>query len=129
MSAPVPSTPVCRTNGSEAGGASACGGAASRAGERSLARCGSLADIDGTRRLNEVVLNHVLVRRADGPTTEALIAEIQSDGRIWCGPTQWDRATAMRISGSSWRTGVDGATFTADVILDCAERVHANARP
>ena len=33
----------------------------------------------------------------DGPTTEALIAEVQSDGRVWCGPTQWGGATAMRI--------------------------------
>ena len=50
--------------------------------------------------LNEVVLNQVLVRLADGPTTEALLAEIQSDGRVWCGPTQWDGTTAMRISVS-----------------------------
>jgi glutamate/tyrosine decarboxylase-like PLP-dependent enzyme len=83
----------------------------------------------GLTILNEVVLNQVLVRLADGPTTEALIAEIQSDGRIWCGPTQWDGATAMRISVSSWKTGVDDATFAADVILDCADRVLANARP
>ena len=54
--------------------------------------------------LNDVVLNQVLVRMVDGPTTEALIAEIQSDGRIWCGPTVWDGATAMRISVSSWKT-------------------------
>jgi len=81
----------------------------------------------GLTILNEVVLNQVLVRLADGPTTEALIAEIQSDGHIWCGPTQWDGATAMRISVSSWKTGLADATFAADVILDCAARVHANA--
>lgn len=83
----------------------------------------------GLTILNEVVLNQVLVRLVDGPTTEALIAEIQSDGRIWCGPTQWDGATAMRISVSSWKTGIADATFAADVILDCADRVRANARP
>ncbi len=83
----------------------------------------------GLTILNEVVLNQVLVRLADGPTTEALIAEIQSDGRIWCGPTQWDGVTAMRISVSSWKTGLADATFAADVILDCAARVHANAPP
>ena len=65
--------------------------------------------IDGLTILNEVVLNQVLVRLVDGPTTEALIAEIQSDGRIWCGPTQWDGATAMRISVSSWKTDLDDA--------------------
>jgi glutamate/tyrosine decarboxylase-like PLP-dependent enzyme len=77
----------------------------------------------GLTILNEVVLNQVLTRLVDGPTTEALIAEIQSDGRIWCGPTQWDGATAMRISVSSWKTDLDDAAFAADVILECADRV------
>jgi glutamate/tyrosine decarboxylase-like PLP-dependent enzyme len=81
----------------------------------------------GLTILNDVVLNQVLARLVDGPTTEALIAEIQSDGRIWCGPTQWDGATAMRISVSSWKTGTADAAFAADVILDCATRVHADA--
>jgi glutamate/tyrosine decarboxylase-like PLP-dependent enzyme len=73
--------------------------------------------------LNDVVLNQVLVRLDDGSTTEALIAEIQQDGRIWCGPTQWDGATAMRISVSSWKTDNDTAELAADVILECAARV------
>jgi glutamate/tyrosine decarboxylase-like PLP-dependent enzyme len=73
--------------------------------------------------LNDVVLNQVLARLVDGPTTQALIAEIQADGRIWCGPTEWVGTTAMRISVSSWKTGIDDATFAADVILDCAKRV------
>ena len=77
----------------------------------------------GMKILNDVVLNQVLVRMVDGPTTEALIAEIQSDGRIWCGPTVWDGATAMRISVSSWKTGPDDAAFAAGVILECAGRV------
>jgi len=77
----------------------------------------------GLTILNDVVLNQVLARLVDGPTTEALIAEIQSDGRIWCGPTQWDGATAMRISVSSWKTRSADATFAADVILDCAARI------
>jgi len=83
----------------------------------------------GLTILNDVVLNQVLGLLVDAPTTEALIAEIQSDGRIWCGPTQWDGATAMRISVSSWKTGTTDATFAADVILDCAARVHTDVRP
>jgi glutamate/tyrosine decarboxylase-like PLP-dependent enzyme len=79
----------------------------------------------GLMILNDVVLNQVLVRFVDGPTTEALIAEIQADGRIWCGPTRWDGATAMRISVSSWKTDLDDAAFAADAILDCANRVRA----
>jgi glutamate/tyrosine decarboxylase-like PLP-dependent enzyme len=77
----------------------------------------------GLTILNDVVLNQVLVRLVDGSTTEALVAEIQSDGRIWCGPTQWGGATAMRISVSSWKTNLDDAAFAADVILDCARRL------
>ena len=86
----------------------------------------ALAD-PGRAELNDVVLNQVLVRLVDGPTTEALIAEIQADGRIWCGPTQWDGATAMRMSVCSWKTGPGDAALAADVILACAERVRACA--
>jgi len=78
----------------------------------------------GISVLNDVVLNQVLVQLVDGPTTEALIAEIQLDGRIWCGPTQWNGTTAMRISVSSWKTDLAEAKFAAGVILDCAKRVH-----
>jgi glutamate/tyrosine decarboxylase-like PLP-dependent enzyme len=77
----------------------------------------------GLTILNEVFLNQVLVRLVDGPTTEALIGAIQSDGRIWCGATQWGGATAMRISVSSWKTDAADAASAADVILECARRV------
>jgi glutamate/tyrosine decarboxylase-like PLP-dependent enzyme len=80
-------------------------------------------DEHGFDILNEVVLNQVLVRLQDGSTTEALIAEIQADGRIWCGPTMWDGATAMRISVSSWKTEPTDAVHAADVIVECAGRV------
>src|SRR6476646_4127448 len=43
--------------------------------------------------LNDVVLNQVLVRLDDSETTELLLAEIQRDGRVWCGPTQWAGGT------------------------------------
>ena len=81
---------------------------------------------DGLTILNDVVLNQVLVRLVDGPTTEALIAAVQADGRVWCGPTQWGGATAMRISVSSWRTDLEVAAFTADVIIDCSRQVMAS---
>ncbi len=73
--------------------------------------------------LNDVVLNQVLVLLDDPPTTERLIAEIQRDGRIWCGPTQWNGATAMRISVSSWKTTIEDAKTAAQVIVECADRV------
>jgi glutamate/tyrosine decarboxylase-like PLP-dependent enzyme len=74
--------------------------------------------------LNEVVLNQILLRLDDSATTEALIAEIQHDGRIWCGPTQWDGNTAMRISVSSWKTTIDHGEHAADVIIECAARLN-----
>jgi glutamate/tyrosine decarboxylase-like PLP-dependent enzyme len=73
--------------------------------------------------LNDVVLNQVLVRFVDGPTTEHLIAAIQRDGRIWCGPTQWQGSTAMRISVSSWKTTLDDAERAADVIVELSASV------
>ncbi len=73
--------------------------------------------------LNDVVLNQVLVRLDDPVTTEQLIAEIQRDGRIWCGATQWSGGTAMRVSVSSWKTTVDDARDAAHVIAECARRL------
>jgi glutamate/tyrosine decarboxylase-like PLP-dependent enzyme len=70
--------------------------------------------------LNDVVLNQVLVRWHDGPTTEHLLEAVQHDGRVWCGPTQWDGATAMRISVSSWKTTRQDAGRAADVIIELA---------
>lgn len=77
----------------------------------------------GFHILNDVVLNQVLVRYRDPEWTEKLIAEVQHDGRIWCGPTQWDGATAMRISVSSWKTTFDDARDAADVITECASAI------
>ena len=77
----------------------------------------------GLTVLNDVVLNQVLVRMDDGPTTEALVAAVQADGRVWCGPAVWDGAAAMRVSVSSWKTGPVEAAFAADVILECAWQV------
>lgn len=70
--------------------------------------------------LNDVVLNQVLVRHRDGATTERLVAAIQADGRIWCGPTMWHGETALRISVSSWKTTVADAERAADVIIEIA---------
>lgn len=85
----------------------------------------SLSTERGFEVLNEVVLNQVLVRFRSGRATEALIDEIQRDGRIWCGPTQWIGETAMRISVSSWKTTTDDAKAAAEVIIECAARVEA----
>ena len=74
----------------------------------------------GFEILNDVVMNQVLVRYVDGPTTERLMAALQGDGRVWCGPTQWGGATAMRISVSSWKTDREAARRAADAIVEVA---------
>jgi glutamate/tyrosine decarboxylase-like PLP-dependent enzyme len=80
---------------------------------------GRLRD-EGFDVLNDVVLNQVLVRYVDGPTTERLMAALQADGRVWCGPTQWGGQTAMRISVSSWKTDQAVAIRAAEAIVEVA---------
>lgn len=75
--------------------------------------------------LNDVVLNQVLVRLDDDATTQALVAAVQADGRIWCGATRWHDAAAMRISVSSWKSTPADADDVAGVVLDCAARARA----
>ena len=70
--------------------------------------------------LNDVVLNQVLVRYVDGPTTERLMAALEADGRVWCGPTRWGGQTAMRISVSSWKTDRAIAVRAAETIVEVA---------
>ncbi len=54
--------------------------------------------------LNEVVINQVLVSFGDAEITRDVIRRIQEDGTCWCGVTEWQGKTAMRISVSSWAT-------------------------
>jgi glutamate/tyrosine decarboxylase-like PLP-dependent enzyme len=58
----------------------------------------------GYEVLNEVVLNQVLVSFGDAATTRRVIDALQVDGTCWCGGTEWQGRTAMRISVSSWAT-------------------------
>ena len=58
----------------------------------------------GFEVLNEVVINQVLVSFGDASTTREVIRRIQEDGTCWCGATEWQGKTAMRISVSSWAT-------------------------
>jgi aromatic-L-amino-acid decarboxylase len=58
----------------------------------------------GFEVLNEVVINQVLVSFGDAASTREVIQRIQEDGTCWCGVTEWQGKTAMRISVSSWAT-------------------------
>ena len=61
----------------------------------------------GFQILNDVVLNQVLVSFGDAAVTRRAIAEIQDDGTCWCGGTEWQGRTAMRISVSCHATTED----------------------
>ena len=58
----------------------------------------------GFEVLNEVVINQVLVSFGSAEVTREVIRRIQDDGTCWCGITEWQGRTAMRISVSSWAT-------------------------
>ncbi|MGJ5814761.1 pyridoxal phosphate-dependent decarboxylase family protein [Paludibaculum fermentans] len=72
--------------------------------------------------LNDVVLNQVLVSFGSSEQTKAVIAGIQEDGTCWCGSTQWQGRTAMRISVSSWATTEGDVTRSLEAILRVARQ-------
>ena len=74
----------------------------------------------GYKVLNDVVLNQVLVSFGDSKTTKRVIQRIQEDGTCWCGGTEWQRQTAMRISVSSWKTTENDVEECSDVIIRIA---------
>ena len=73
--------------------------------------------------LNDVVLNQVLVSFGTAAQTQRVIEEVQKDGTCWCGGTQWQGHTAMRISVSSWATTDDDVQQSLDAILRLARGV------
>lgn len=54
--------------------------------------------------LNDVVINQVLVSFGDAERTLQVVRRLQEEGICWCGSTEWQGHTAMRISVSSWAT-------------------------
>jgi glutamate/tyrosine decarboxylase-like PLP-dependent enzyme len=74
----------------------------------------------GFQILNEVVLNQVLVSFGDESRTRQVIERVQQDGTCWCGPTEWQGRTAMRISVSSWATQDEDVDSSVAAILRAA---------
>jgi glutamate/tyrosine decarboxylase-like PLP-dependent enzyme len=58
----------------------------------------------GYEILNDVVINQVLVSFGPPATTRRIIERLRQDGVCWCGATEFQGRTAMRISVSSWAT-------------------------
>jgi glutamate/tyrosine decarboxylase-like PLP-dependent enzyme len=71
--------------------------------------------------LNQVVLNQVLVSFGDAERTRQVIRGVQEDGTCWCGGTEWQGHTAMRISVSSWATSEADVELCLEAILRIAE--------
>jgi glutamate/tyrosine decarboxylase-like PLP-dependent enzyme len=70
--------------------------------------------------LNEVVLNQVLVSFGDAELNRQIIVAIQKEGTCWCGGTEWQGKTAMRISVSSWATTEEDVDRSLDAIVRIA---------
>src|SRR5450432_3171848 len=76
----------------------------------------------GYEILNDVVLNQVLVSFGDSETTLRIIKKIQEDGTCWCGGTNWQGKTAMRISVSSWATTEKDVKISLAAMLKIAKK-------
>ncbi len=74
----------------------------------------------GCESVNEVVLNQVVVAFGDAAHTRQVIERVQLDGTCWCGPTDWQGHTAMRISVSSWATSEEDVDASVAAILKAA---------
>lgn len=79
----------------------------------------------GCEILNEVTLNQVLVAFGDARTTLRVIERIQEDGVCWCGGTNWQGRTAMRISVSSWATTVEDVERSLNAMVRAWRDVEA----
>jgi glutamate/tyrosine decarboxylase-like PLP-dependent enzyme len=72
--------------------------------------------------LNDVVLNQVLVSFGDPDATRRVIEALQADGTCWCGSTEWQGRTAMRISVSSWATTAADVDRSLEAMIRIARR-------
>jgi len=72
--------------------------------------------------LNDVVLNQVLVSFGTPDLNARVIAAIQEEGTCWCGGTEWQGRSAMRISVCSWATTDDDVERSLEAMLRIAAR-------
>lgn len=92
--------------------------------DRTCAHAGRFADelrAAGYEILNDVVINQVLVSFGTPAVTRAVIEEVQREGTCWCGGTEWQGRTAMRISVSSWATTEEDVAASVAAIRRAAE--------
>ena len=96
--------------------------------ERTCAHARRFADglrAAGFEILNDVVINQVLVSFGEPAITRATIARIQEEGTCWCGATEWQGRTAMRISVSSWMTTTEDVDASLAAMIRAAGECRA----
>lgn len=76
----------------------------------------------GFRVHNDVALNQALVSFGDEERTRRVIARIQREGVVWCGPTVWQGVAAMRISVSGWATTDEDVERALRAMVEAAAR-------
>jgi glutamate/tyrosine decarboxylase-like PLP-dependent enzyme len=81
----------------------------------------------GFEILNDVVINQVLVSFGSPDLTRAVIERVQQDGTCWCGGTEWQGRTAMRISVSSWATTADDVEMSLAAISRAVDGCRASS--
>jgi glutamate/tyrosine decarboxylase-like PLP-dependent enzyme len=81
---------------------------------------GGIAAVPGVEVLNDVVLNQVLFRFEDDARTDAVLAAVQQDGRVWMSGTNWDGRRAIRLSVSNWQTGDAETDLALQAFRDAA---------
>jgi glutamate/tyrosine decarboxylase-like PLP-dependent enzyme len=74
----------------------------------------------GFEVLNDVVINQVLVSFGSAGITQKVIRAVQEDGTCWCGGTEWQGKSAMRVSVSSWATTEADVQLSLETILRIA---------
>ncbi|MEM5775733.1 MAG: aminotransferase class V-fold PLP-dependent enzyme, partial [Anaerolineaceae bacterium] len=84
-------------------------------------RFGDKLGAQGFHILNDIVFNQVLLAADTPEMTQAVLAEVQQSGEMWCGGTVWNGKPAIRISVCSW------ATTEADVDRSVAAFAAARA--
>jgi glutamate/tyrosine decarboxylase-like PLP-dependent enzyme len=80
----------------------------------------------GFQILNDVVINQVLVSFGTADETNLIIKEIQKEGTCWCGGTEWQGKTAMRISICSWATDEEDIKKSLNAVLKIAKKIKSN---
>jgi glutamate/tyrosine decarboxylase-like PLP-dependent enzyme len=79
----------------------------------------------GYEILNDVAINQVLVSFGSPELTRAVIERVQREGTCWCGASEWQGRTAMRISVSSWVTTEEDVELS----LEAIRRIARECRP